>query len=323
MNKLFMPFKAKIDNHAIFRQLEIFIKVVECNSFSVAAQKLNLTPSSVSRSISQLEESLGIVLLKRTTRTLILTEPGKYLLSRAQRLLGDLDDSLINTSSFHQHPQGQLKITCSIAFGVSHLMRLYSEFRALYPDVRLSVDLNDQNVNLNEENFDIALRITARPPNNFAIREVCKINWVYCGSKIYFERRGIPKLLADLEQHDCLINPNVSDNWYYIDEQHQVRALKVNNIIEVNSTLGLLNAALQHQGIVSLPTYLLGDYIARGELLPVLLDHEVKQHEYSLYALYHPGYHQDPKIRSFIDFIVERISSSPAWDKWLGEGGPV
>lgn len=318
-NKGAAPFKIKIDNYAIFRQLEIFIKVVECNSFSAAAQRLNLTPSSVSRSISQLEEHLGVVLLKRTTRNLILTEPGKYLLFRAQHLLTELDDSLVNTSSFRNHPQGQLKITCSIAFGVCHLMRLYSEYRDINPDVRLSVDLNDQSVNLNEENIDIALRITAHPPSNFAIREICKINWVFCGSKTYFERRGRPKTLADLAEHDCLVNPNVSDNWQYVDDSGQWQVLKLNNIVEVNSTLGLLQAALHHQGIVNLPTYLLGDYIANGELIPVLLDHEVKEHEYSLFALYHPGHYQDPKVRSFIDFLVEKISTKPFWDEWMLE----
>lgn len=311
----FVSFKTKIDNYAIFRQLEIFIKVVECNSFSAAALKLNLTPSSVSRSISQLEEHLGIVLLKRTTRNLILTEPGKYLLFQAQHLLADLDDALVNTSNFRSHPQGQLKITCSIAFGVTHLMRLYSEYRETNPDVRLSVDLNDQSVNLNEENIDIALRITAHPPSNFALRKICKINWVYCASRRYFERRGLPKSMADLEDHDCLINPNVSDNWQFIDSDG--RCLKLNSIVEVNSTLGLLQAALHHQGIVNLPTYMLGDHIANGELIPILLEHVAKEHEYHLFALYHPGHYQDPKVRSFIDFIVEKISEAPAWDDWM------
>lgn len=128
INKNTFAFKAKIDSYAIFRHLELFIKIVECNSFSGAARKLNVTPSSVSRGLQQLEEQLGVVLLKRTTRNFILTEAGRYLLQRAQQLLTDLDDSLVNTASFYQHAQGQLKITCSIAFGVCHLMRLYSEY---------------------------------------------------------------------------------------------------------------------------------------------------------------------------------------------------
>lgn len=307
----------KIDNYSIFRHLEIFIKVIECNSFSAAAQKLNLTPSSVSRSISQLEEQLGVVLLKRTTRTFVLTEPYQYLLSRAQHLLEELDESLVNTASFHRHPQGQLRITCSIAFGVCHLMRLYGDYRKMNPDVSLFVDLNDQNVNLNEENFDIALRITANPPTNFALRKICNINWVYCASRDYLERRGVPKTLEELEEHDCLINPNVCDNWVYQDSEGRSRPLQGNSVIEVNSTLGLQHAALQHQGIVSLPTYMLGDHITNGRLVPVLTEYNIKEHEYSLFALYHPGHYQDPKIRSFIDFLVENITDRPVWDEWL------
>lgn len=316
-NRSTFLFKSRIDNYAIFRQLEVFIKVVECNSLSIAAQKLNITASSVSRSISQLEEHLGIILIKRTTRTLLLTEPGKYLLFRAQRLLSDLDNSLMNTASFHHHPQGLLKITCSIAFGVCHLMRLYREYRVANPDVTLSVDLNDQNINLNEENVDIALRITAHPPANFALREICKIHWVYCGSKVYFEQCGQPATLAELAEHDCLINPNVSDIWRFTDENGHLHNLKVRHTIEVNSSLGLLEAALHHQGIVCLPTYMLGDYIIRGELIPVLMDYVTKEHDYRLFALYNPVHYLDPKIRSFIDFIVSSITDTPAWDQWM------
>ena len=317
LNKNAALAKLKIDNYSIFHHLKTFIKVVECNSFSAAAQKLNLTPSSVSRSIAQLEDQLGVVLLKRTTRTLILTEPGQYLLFRAQRLLEELDESLANIASFNHHPQGKLRVTCSIAFGVGHLMRIYSDYRQDNPDVTLSVDLNDQNVNLNEENFDIALRITAHPPTNFALRKICKINWVYCASRDYFARRGVPQRLEDLEQHDCLINPNVSDNWRYQNVNGSFSALKVNSIIEVNSTLGLLQAALHHQGIVSLPPYMLGDSIARGELVPVLTEYSARENDYSLYALYHPGHYQDPKVRSFIDFLVESIGENPDWDRWM------
>lgn len=139
-------------------------------------------------------------------------------------------------------------------------MRLYSEYRQINPDVTLSVNLNDQIVNLNEEDFDIALRITETPPINFAIRNICEINWVYCGSKTYFERQGIPQSLEDLELHDCLINPNVLDNWHYTDDDGKSQPLKINSMIEVNSTLGLLHAALHHQGnppkcwVIILPT---------------------------------------------------------------------
>lgn len=317
INKNTFAFKAKIDSYAIFRHLELFIKIVECNSFSGAARKLNVTPSSVSRGLQQLEEQLGVVLLKRTTRNFVLTEAGRYLLQRAQQLLTDLDDSLVNTASFYQHAQGQLKITCSIAFGVCHLMRLYSEYREINPHVSLSVDLNDALINLNETDFDIALRITSHPPENFALRKLCNINWIYCGSRHYFEQNGIPQSPADIARHNCLINPNIPDTWRMNDKDGVAYPLAINNMIEVNSSLGLLEAARCHQGIVCLPTYMLGNYIDNGELLPVLLDYNPKTTPFALYALYSPAHIHAPKIRTFIDFLADKLPLDPPWDNWM------
>ncbi|SUB27968.1 putative LysR-family transcriptional regulator [Yersinia pseudotuberculosis] len=312
-------FSAKINNHAIYKHLENFIKIVECNSLSIAAHKLNITPSSTSRSLAQLEEKLGVVLLKRTTRSIVLTDAGDYLFHQARQLLLDLDETLVNTHSFYNHPQGQLKITCSIAFGVCHLMNLFSQYKETNSDVCLSVDLNDQLVNLNEEHFDIALRITSIPPPNFAIRRICTINWVYCGSKEYLMKRGVPATIEDLEQHDCLVNPNVSDAWLYKSTECESVPLKIKNTVQANSSLGLLHAALHHQGIVCLPTYMLGDYITSGKLVPILLDYNAKDKEYGLYALYYPSKYNDPKIRSFIDFMLDELSMDVPWDKWRAD----
>ena len=307
---------AKIDNYSIFHHLKIFIRVVECGSFSAAAKKLNLTPSSVSRSISGLEESLGVVLLKRTTRSFIMTEAGQHLLNRARRLLGELEESLASVAGFHRHPRGKLRVTCSIAFGVTHLMRIFSGYRRLNPEVTLDLDLNDRSINLNEENVDIALRITAHPPGNFALRKIGKISWIYCASRRYLEQRGIPRHPDELEHHDCLINPNVADSWYSTAPDGRRRALKISGVIEVNSTLGLLHAALHHQGIVRLPTYLLGDWISKGELVPILTEYSSGESNYGLYALYHPGHYRDPKVRSFIDYLLENMANSSSWDCW-------
>ena len=292
---------------------------MECNSLSLAAHKLNLTPSSVSRTLASLEEQLGVILLKRTTRNIVLTDAGNYLYHQAVELLNNLNESLINTASFYSHPQGQLKITCSIAFGTSHLMKLFSEYRLVNQYVNLSVDLNDQFVNLNEENFDIALRMTATPPDNFAIREICEIHWLYCGSKEYLEKNGIPQIINDLEVHDCLVNPNVSHAWKYKNENGDIVPLKIRAIIQANSSLALLQAALNHQGIVCLPTYILGDYIKSKALTPVLLAEYSMEKDYHLYALYNPSKYNDPKIRSFIDFLIEKSKDHAPWDGWMQE----
>lgn len=180
----------------------------------------------------------------------------------------------------------------------------------------LSVDLNDQFVNLNEEVFDIALRITPTPPENFALRKICKIHWVYCASKQYLAQKGVPNSMDELINHDCLINPNISHAWKYPD--NNIRSIKINNTILANSTLALVQAALNHQGIVYLPTYMLGEYIKSNELIPLFQSNCTNEKTaYNLYALYHPTKYHDPKIRSFIDFLVNKFQQSVPWDEWM------
>lgn len=313
------PTFSKFDYHALFRHLEVFIKIVEHKSISVAAEKLNLTPSTTSRTLAQLEESLGVILFRRTTRSLSLTETGTYLYERALLIMNEVDESLTKISNFKMSPQGELKITCSIAFAVAHLIEIIGAYRDDNPDVNLFVDMNDQLLNLNEESFDIALRITPVPPDNYSVRKICDIHWVYCCSREYLEKNGEPLLISDLESHTCLINPNVSDTWRYKFVDDEAQPLTLHKTIMMNSSIGLLHAALQGQGIVCLPTYLLNQYIESKELVPILLNHAPKQQQYGLYVLYHPTKYSVLKIRSFIDFFKEKITREPYWDDWMAD----
>lgn len=152
-----------MSNPVSLKQLEILVKIVECGGLSEAAVQLNVSPSAVSKSLSQLENQLGTTLLKRTTRSFTLTEPGQYLYNRATQLLLDFDESVNTTAGYYNHPQGELRITCSMAFGYSHLVTLVNHFRKNCPDVDFHIDLNDNFVNLNEVNVDIALRVSSSP----------------------------------------------------------------------------------------------------------------------------------------------------------------
>ena len=302
-----------------FKSLDTFVKIIEAGSFSEAARRLQLTPSAVSKALAKLEEYTGVTLIKRTTRSMIVTEPGQFLYEEAVRLLAELDESFSKTKCYHSYPQGQLKITCSFAFATSHLMTLISKYKKIYPSVDLLIDLNDQLVNLNEVDVDLALRITYSPPQNYATRQICPINWAYCASPEYLEAKGEPHTLKDLEKHDCLVYPRVSDAWQYLDEDGHKKALNIRNVIQANSSAVLLQAALMHQGIVYLPTYVLGDYIQSGKLKPLLMDERINVHNYYLYALYFPSRYRAPKVRTFIDFVLEELSPFPPWDAWMPE----
>lgn len=299
------------------KHLEFFIKIVDCGGLSEAATQLNVSPSAVSKSLAAMEDTLGTSLIKRTTRSITLTDAGHYLFSRATKLLKELNETLNTTSGYYYRPQGELRITCSIAFGYSRLVNLVDKYRIQYRDVNLYIDLNDNFVNLNETDFDIALRISTTPPQNYAMRKLAPILWAYCASPGYLAKKGLPLRRTDLVNHDCLVYPGLTPVIKVTDEQDRLHQLKLPVPIQANSSLVLLKSVLEDQGVAYLPTYLIGDHIRKEEITPLMLDGTITCETHALYALYFPSKYSNPKVRSFIDFLVEELGTLPAWDNWI------
>ncbi|WP_225934589.1 LysR family transcriptional regulator [Cupriavidus sp. EM10] len=145
---------------ATLTQMTVFARIAESGSLSAAARDLHLSPSAVSKSLAQLEERLGVLLVKRTTRSLTLTEGGRLFLERATSILSDVENTLDTARQFG-HPHGNLKLSSSIAFGTKQLTNIVGRYLEAYPEVNANIILDDRYVNLSEENFDVALRITA------------------------------------------------------------------------------------------------------------------------------------------------------------------
>lgn len=301
------------------KQLEIFVKIIDSGGLSESAVLMNISPSAVSKNLAAMEDLLGTTLIKRTTRSITLTEAGQYLYHRASKLLKEFDETLNTTSSYYNNPQGELRITCSIAFGYSRLVNLVDKYRGQHPDVNLYIDLNDNFINLNETDFDIALRISTAPPQNYAMRKLAPIRWAYCASPGYVHKKGIPGKRADLVDHDCLIYPGLTPTIKVIDEHDRQHQLKLRTPIQANSSLVLLKSVLENQGIAYLPTYLIGDHIQKNELSPLILDGHITYETHGLYALYFPSKYSNPKVRSFIDFLVAELEPLPVWDNWIPE----
>ena len=270
---------------------------------SEAAAQLNVSPSAVSKSLAAMEDTLGTTLIKRTTRSITLTDAGQYLFNRANKLLKEFDETLNTTSGYYHSPQGELRITCSIAFGYSRLVNLVDKYRSQFPDVNLYIDLNDNFVNLNETDFDIALRISTAPPQNYAMRKLVPVRWAYCASPGYLAKKGMPQRRSDL----------------VANEQDRLHQLKLHMPIQANSSLVLLKSVLEDQGVAYLPTYLIGDHIQKEEITPLMLDGTITCETHALYALYFPSKYSNPKVRSFIDFLVAELGPLPAWDNWIPE----
>ncbi|MBH3259206.1 LysR family transcriptional regulator [Serratia marcescens] len=294
------------------KQLEVLVKIYECGGISEAARQLNISPSAISKNLSGLESQLGLTLIKRTTRTLKLTEAGEYLVHRAQEILDEFEYIFNTTTGFYDHPQGELRITSSIAFGYAHLASISERFRQKNHDVVFNIDLNDHFVNLNEENYDIALRIASSPPQNFSMRKLCNIRWAYCASPLYFQEATVPTRTADLRNHKMLVYPGLTPDY----AKHDNKAKSVPQL-QANSSLLLLKAALGGQGIAYLPTYLIGDHIKSGQLTPVRIDEKMTYTTHNLYALYFPSKYRNPKVRTFVDFMVNELEDGPEWDEWI------
>lgn len=297
------------------KQLIIFSKVISHGSVSQVAKMVNLSPSAVSKSIQALEESLHTPLINRTTRNFSPTEEGLLFHKKIMVILDDIESAFSAVSSKKNSPAGVLRITCSVALGISQLMNIFSQYKELYPNVSLTVNLSDNIENLNEGHYDIALRIINKPPENFAIKKLAPINWRYCATPAYFERKGKPLTPSEMINHDCLIHPGIESAWEFSPELNSTNLLKNNHVaLQANSSLALMEAALRSLGIVYLPTYLSGDYLKKGHLVEILEDYHTQKQHY-LYAIYTTRQRNNINIRSFIDFLDNWLSPTPPWER--------
>ncbi|SAL02940.1 LysR family transcriptional regulator [Caballeronia calidae] len=178
-----------LKSFATLTQITVFVRIGELGSLSAAARELNLSPSAVSKSLAQLEERLGVLLVKRTTRSLTLTETGRIMFERANAILSEIDTTL-DEARQSQRIKGTLRLTCSIAFGSRQLTPILSRYLDVQSEVDANISLDDHCVNLAEENFDVAIRITSNTDSTYAARKLAMIHWAYCASPDYLSSHG-------------------------------------------------------------------------------------------------------------------------------------
>lgn len=290
-------------------QFVIFAKIAETGGLSSAARELGMTPSAVSKSLSQLEEQLGVLLVRRTTRTVTLTKHGNAFFQRVARILGDVGDALDEVGDLLNQTKGDLHISCSIAFGSSQLVGIVSRYKARYPDVNVHISLDDRFVDLSAENIDVALRITDSTDGPYAARMLTRIRWVYCATPDYLDRYGRPETPSHLktQNHQLLVYPAMTSGgaWLYWHKGAMER-VKISASLECNSSLALLNFTLSDQGISCLPIYLADRHIKSGELEVLFPDFQSAS-VHTLYAMYFQSRYKNPLIRTFVDFIRDDL----------------
>ena len=298
-----------------FEDLQAFVAVVEAGSFTAAAERLGSAKSAVSRRVSALEERLGVQLLRRTTRVLNLTETGQSFYDHSARILADLDEAEAAVQHEHGELRGTLRVALPLSFGVRHMCKPIATFTKLHPKLHFDLDLNDRRIDLVEEGMDLALRIGHLKDSSLIARRLFDARTVIAASPHYVKTHGAPQKPEDLVDHDCLVYSNLADpdRWSWKDEKGKERVVKVNTVLRASSGDFLANAAAHGLGIVIQPTFLAAEAIRRGNLIPILIDYEWPVTP--AFAVYPPTRHLSYRVRAFIDFLVERFSGKPQWDR--------
>jgi len=291
----------------------IFIKVTEAGSFSKASLQLNMAPSSISRKIDKLELLLGVNLLNRNTRQLTLTPQGLQFLEGAERLLLDADTLVSALKPEAKTPEGNLKVSVFESFGRLHLAPIIAEFLKAYPKVHITLELENQPVDLLTENIDLAVRIGRPVDSGLKARLLVKNKMLLCAAPEYLKQHGEPQAPEDLSQHNCLLLDRYrqKDYWQF-QQKKQLSKVAVKGNFNSRGGSPLLQAALQGLGIVQLPDWMLFDTLAEEKLLPCLSEWQTvidEQHCGDIYALYKAAKYPNPLLRLLIDFIVEHLAS--------------
>jgi DNA-binding transcriptional LysR family regulator len=298
-----------------FEDLQAFVAVVEAGTFTAAAERLNSAKSAVSRRVSALEERLGVQLLRRTTRTLNLTETGQSFYEHSARILADLEEAESAVQQEHSELRGSLRVALPMSFGVRHMCKPIAAFSKIHPRIRFDLDLNDRRVDLLEEGVDVPIRIGHLQDSSLIARKLFDVNAVICASPHYLKTHGEPQTPYELREHDCLVYSNLVDpcQWEWRDESGNRHSVEVNEVMRASSGDFLTNAAAHGLGIVMQPTFIASEAIRRGNLVPIL--DELTWPLAAAYAVYPPTRHLSYRVRAFIDFLVERFSETPQWDR--------
>ncbi len=288
-----------------FGDIFVFVKVVELKSFSAAALASGSTKSTVSKQVRRLEQTLGAKLLNRTTRTLALTESGALAYQHALRIIEEAGAMRAAVEGIQATPRGHLRVTTSVAFGNLHLSRLIGQFLALYPDISVALTLSDRYLDVVDEGFDIAIRLTSKPVESLVARRLASIDYVVCAAPSYLASHGPVVKPVDLGAHHCLTGGPARETTWRFEKERDVTEVVVTGRFTVNSSESLRCGVLDGVGIAVLPTFAIADDIRAGRVTVVLPQYQVQgPFGNSVHAIYSPSKFVAPKMRVFVDFLI-------------------
>lgn len=293
--------------------LELFARAAELQSFTAAAQASGLTPAAVSRTMARLEQRVGVRLFARSTRSVRLTEEGRRLQTHCRQALAQLDEAEAALCGAVSMPRGLVRFSMPTTYGHFRILPLLAEFRALHPAVDLELHLANRNVDLVAEGFDLAVRVRHPADSSLIARRLEDAALTLVAAPAYVQRRGLPRTLDALSQHDCIVftMPSTGQpNPWLLRVDGQEREFRPRAALRCSEdALGPMSLARHGAGIAQVFRFVVEDDLARGHLVEVLPQHQGASRGVSL--LYPAHRHQAPRVRVLVDFLMQRLAGAP------------
>jgi DNA-binding transcriptional LysR family regulator len=292
--------------------IRTFLTVADQSSFSAAARLLAMTPASVTRTVSALEEQLGVQLLLRTTRKVSLTSAGAAYAARVAPLVEGLARATEETRDLQKVTAGSLRVSAPMSLGMKVLPTVLSQFSIMHPRTSVAIELSDRFVDILQENYDLAIRISGPPTDKSTIwRKIRPVSRLLVASPSFLARHGTPKLPEDLTTLECLSyhDQSKTETWE-LSRPGQVRTVEARGRFSINNGDFLCKLAIAGEGIALLPRFIVDEELRAGKLVEVLPGWNTPE---IWLTLYYPPYEQLPlRVATFSDFFEAFIKES--WD---------
>ncbi|MFW0758742.1 LysR family transcriptional regulator [Pseudomonas sp. H11T01] len=287
--------------------LSFFYLLANKGSLAATARELGVTPPAVSKRLTALEARLGIRLVNRTTRSMSLTSEGELYFSHAARILTQIDELEQLISSSRATPKGLIRVNASLGFGRRHIGPALAAFFAQYPEVEIQLEISDHPLDLATHGFDLGIRFGTLPDAAFHARKIASNRRLLCASPLYLDKYGTPQKLAELQNHNCIFirqNESPYGVWSF-SNGGRTENIKVHGALGCNDGEVALNWALDGFGILLRAEWDIARYVRSGRLRLVLEDQTPTRAD--VYAVYPQQLHLSVRVRSLIDFLIERF----------------
>jgi DNA-binding transcriptional LysR family regulator len=293
--------------------LRAFVKVVELGSFSEAGRQLRLSRSAISKYVGDLEHSLGVQLLNRTTRHASANETGQAYFERVLNILSEIDAADHAVTQLQATPRGLLRVNGPMSFGTLQLGPAIADFMGLYPELQIQLVLSDEQIDPVQDGFDVTLRIADLESWSLIARKIVPIERVICASPGYLAKHGTPSHPSDLRSHSLLTYGFLlTGNQWKLSGKDGDHWIQPNWTLCANNAEVLRDAAIEGRGVALLPSFLAAEALRAKALRSFLSEYNAPP--LTLYAIYPPTRHLAVKVRLFIDFLADRFSGLPAWN---------